>query len=140
GRGYSFTVPTDEPAHAPIKLPAERVVCTPYQGKLRIAGSMEYRRADEPLDRARVRAIVESARPLLRGVRWSERTDEWVGPRPVSTDGLPLIGATNTPGVYVAGGHGMWGYTLGPITGQLLAEQIETGKQPGALHAFSPTR
>lgn len=140
GRGYSFTVPTDEPALSPIKLPAERVVCTPYQGKLRVAGSMEFRGADEPLDRARVEAIVESARPLLRGVRWSERTDEWVGPRPVSTDGLPLIGATDTPGVYVAGGHGMWGYTLGPVTGRLLAEQITTGKQPDALRAFSPTR
>lgn len=140
GRGYSFTVPTDEPALSPIKLPAQRVVCTPYQGQLRVAGSMEFRRADEPLDQARIRAIIESAEPLLKGMHWAERTDEWVGPRPVSTDGLPLIGATNRPGVYAAGGHGMWGYTLGPITGQLLAEEITTGKRPDALRAFSPTR
>src|SRR5699024_9207787 len=140
GRGYSFTVPTDEPALAPIKLPAQRVVCTPYQGQLRGAGSMEVRRADEPLDQARIRAIIESAKPLLKGMHWNERTDEWVGPRPVSTDGLPLIGASDQPGVYIAGGHGMWGYTLGPITGQLLAEEITTGKRPEALRAFSPTR
>lgn len=140
GRGYSFTVPTDEPTSWPIKLASARVVCTPYQGQLRVAGSMEFRRPDEPLDRARIEAIIESARPLLRGVRWSERTDEWVGPRPVSTDGLPLVGATDAPGVYVAGGHGMWGYTLGPATGRLLAEQITTGKRPDALRAFSPTR
>lgn len=140
GRGYSFTVPTDEPANSPIKLPAQRVVCTPYQGQLRVAGSMEFRRADEPLDQARIRAIIDSAKPLLKGMHWNERTDEWVGPRPVSTDGLPLIGATDRPGLYVAGGHGMWGYTLGPITGQLLAEEITTGKRPDALRAFSPTR
>ncbi|MDA8371168.1 MAG: FAD-binding oxidoreductase [Nocardiopsaceae bacterium] len=140
GRGYSFTVPTDAPVNTPVYLPAERVACTPYQGKLRVAGTMEFRKADAPLDRKRIDAIVRSAKPLLSGVSWEERTDEWVGSRPVSTDGLPLIGATRAPGVYVAGGHGMWGLTLGPITGKLLAEQITTGKQPAALRPFDPSR
>jgi D-amino-acid dehydrogenase len=44
------------------------------------------------------------------------------------------------PGVFVAGGHGMWGITLGPISGQLLAEQIVTGGRPRALEAFDPLR
>ena len=50
--------------------------------------------------------------------------DIWVGARPVTPDGLPVVGATHSPGVYVAGGHGMWGIVLGPATGKLLAEQI----------------
>ncbi|KAA5825835.1 FAD-dependent oxidoreductase [Saccharopolyspora hirsuta] len=140
GRGYSFTVPTDEPVPGPIYLPAARVACTPYQGGLRVAGTMEFRPVDAPLDRGRVEAIVRSARPLLRGVRWEERRDEWVGGRPVTPDGLALIGATKLPGTYVAGGHGMWGLTLGPLTGRLLAEQITTGKRPALLRPFDPLR
>lgn len=140
GRGYSFTVPTDEPVPGPIYLPAVRVACTPYQGKLRVAGTMEFRDADAPLYQRRVDAIIASARPLLTGVSWEDRTDTWVGPRPVTPDGRPLIGATHAPGIFVAGGHGMWGLTHGPATGRMLAEQITTGKQPEALREFDPTR
>lgn len=140
GRGYSFTVPTEQPVPGPIYLPTVRVACTPYQGALRVAGTMEFRPADAALDRGRIEAIVRSARPLLSGVDWDGRRDEWVGPRPVTADGLPLIGATNTPGVFVAGGHGMWGLTLGPLTGRLLTEQIVTGKQPATLRPFDPLR
>ncbi|MCV7151179.1 NAD(P)/FAD-dependent oxidoreductase [Mycolicibacterium pyrenivorans] len=139
GRGYSFTVPTERPVPAPIYLPEVRVACTPYRGGLRVAGTMEFRGPDDPAVPARIEAIVASTSPLLDGLRWQERTDEWVGPRPVTTDGRPLIGAV-TNGVYVAGGHGMWGLAHGPITGRLLAEQITTGKQPAALRAVDPLR
>ena len=70
---------------------------------------------------------------------WNQRSDVWVGPRPVSTDGRPVIGQVDSH-VYVAGGHGMWGLAQGPVTGRLLAEQVTTGKQPGALLAFDPRR
>ena len=140
GRGYSFTVPTDEPVPGPVYLPAVRVACTPYQGGLRVAGTMEFRSPDAALDPDRVAAIVRSARPLLRGVDWSRRHDEWVGPRPVTADGLPLVGATRMPGLFVAGGHGMWGLTLGPLTGRLLSEQIICGKRPALLRPLDPLR
>lgn len=140
GRGYSFSVPTDEPVAGPIYLPGARVACTPHQGRLRVAGTMEFRRPDEPPVPARVEAITASARRLLCGVRWEERSEPWVGARPVTTDALPVVGATRDPAVYVAGGHGMWGMTLGPVTGRLLAEQITTRKQPPELAPFDPLR
>lgn len=139
GRGYSFTVPVDRPIPGPIYLPDARVACTPYQGALRVAGTMEFRSPDAPLDAARVGAIIESTAPLLDGVRWNERTDVWVGPRPVTPDGRPLIGEVARD-VYVAGGHGMWGLAHGPVTGRLLAEYITTGKQPEDLREFDPLR
>ena len=139
GRGYSFTVPVDRPVPGPIYLPEVRVACTPYHGGLRVAGTMEFRGPDEPAIPARIEAIVASTAPLLDGLRWDQRTDEWVGPRPVTADSRPLIGAA-APGIFVAGGHGMWGLAHGPITGRLLAEQITTGKQPTALRAVDPLR
>ena len=139
GRGYSFTVPVDRPIPGPIYLPDVRVACTPYKGALRVSGTMEFRDPHEPAVPARVGAIVASASSLLDGVRWAERSDIWVGPRPVTPDGRPLLGEMSR-GVYVAGGHGMWGLAHGPVTGRLLAEQITTGKQPEALRDFDPLR
>jgi D-amino-acid dehydrogenase len=54
GRGYSFTVPVDRPVPGPMYLPDVRVACTPYQGALRVAGTMEFRSPDDPLQPARV--------------------------------------------------------------------------------------
>lgn len=140
GRGYSFSVPADPMPRQPIYLPAVRVAITPLGERLRVAGMMEFRRPEAPLDPRRIEAIVESARPFLRGVDLEDRQDEWVGARPVTVDGMPLIGATASPRVFVAGGHGMWGITLGPITGQLLAEQVATGVTPPELRALDPRR
>ncbi|AXX30963.1 D-amino acid dehydrogenase small subunit [Actinosynnema pretiosum subsp. pretiosum] len=140
GRGYSFTVPVDRPVPGPVYLPGVRVACTPYRGGLRVAGTMEFRPPDAPGVHARLEAITASAEPLLDGVRWRERHDVWVGSRPVTPDGRALIGATREPTVHVAGGHGMWGFAQGPVTGRLLAERITTGKQPEALRPFDPLR
>lgn len=143
GRGYSFTVHPEHVPTNPVYFPAQRVACTPLGGPedgLRVAGMMEFRSPDAPLDPRRIKAIIDAATPMLKGVDWSRRTDEWVGSRPCTTDGIPLVGRTRTEGVYVAGGHGMWGIALGPLTGRLLAEQVATGRTPDLLHSFDPRR
>jgi D-amino-acid dehydrogenase len=141
GRGYSFTVPVERPVFGPIYLPDARVACTPLAaGKLRVTSMMELRRPEAPASAAVVDAIVDSTRRYLDGVRWAERDEIWVGPRPLSPDGRPLVGEVSEHRIYVAGGHGMWGMKQGPATGRLLAEQITTGKQPPGLREFDPTR
>lgn len=140
GRGYSFSVPVEQVPAGPVYFPAQRVACTPLGDRLRVAGMMEFRRPQAPLDKRRINAIAEAARPLLAGADLGARRDEWVGSRPCTTDGLPLIGGTRSPRVYAAGGHGMWGITLGPATGRLLAERIVTGRRPAELAPFDPLR
>ena len=140
GRGYSFSVEVEDLPNGPVYFPAARVACTPIGDRLRVAGMMEFRRPEAPLDQRRIQAIVAAARPLLVGADLDHRQDEWVGARPVTSDGLPLIGATRSSRVFVAGGHGMWGITLGPVTGRLLAEQMVTGQVPAPLKPFSPLR
>lgn len=140
GRGYSFTIPIEHVPTGPVYFPAQRVACTPAGDRLRVAGMMEFRPADAALDTRRIEAIVDAARPLLRGAELGSRRDEWVGARPCTPDGLPLIGATKSPRVFVAGGHGMWGITLGPATGDLLARAMLTGATPAELRPFDPLR
>ena len=140
GRGYSFTLPVDGLPAGPTYFAAQRVVCTPVRERVRVAGMMEFTAPDRPADPRRVQAVIDAARPMLPGADFSRRTDEWAGPRPCTTDGLPLVGPTRSPRVHVCGGHGMWGIALGPLSGKLLAESIVTGQSAAELAPLHPLR
>ncbi|MGC0365577.1 D-amino-acid dehydrogenase [Rhodococcus sp. 27YEA15] len=140
GRGYSFSVKPDHLPKNPVYFPTQRVACTPLHDRFRVAGMMEFRSPDAPLDQRRVQAIVDAAKPMLTGIDWTARDEEWVGSRPCTTDGLPLIGATKSPRVHVAGGHGMWGIALGPLTGKMVAESMTVGTMPTVMRHFDPLR
>jgi glycine/D-amino acid oxidase-like deaminating enzyme len=62
--------------------------------------------------------------------------------RPVTDDGLPLIGRVpGIAGVYVATGHGPWGMLNAPATGLALAELITEGTAASVdLSPFDPAR
>lgn len=140
GRGYSFTVePEHMPTH-PIYFPAQRVACTPLGDRFRIAGTMEFRDVNHKLEPKRIEAIVAAATPVYKGINWAQRKEEWVGGRPCTADGLPLIGQTGSGNVSVAGGHGMWGVALGPLSGKILASQITGQQVPTLARHFNPLR
>ena len=49
----------------------------------------------------------------------------WAGLRPFSPDGLPYVGRTKKyDNLLIGTGHAMLGWTLGPVTGKLLAQSI----------------
>ena len=70
--------------------------------------------------------------------------------RPVTEDGLPLIGAVpGAVGAYVATGHSVWGMLNAPATGEAMAELILDGTAqhvdlapfaPGRLRPLDPAR
>jgi glycine/D-amino acid oxidase-like deaminating enzyme len=62
--------------------------------------------------------------------------------RPVTRDGLPLIGSVpGVPGAYVATGHSVWGILNAPATGEAMAELITEGRARTVdLSPFDPTR
>lgn len=76
--------------------------------------------------------------PALAGARIEA---VWSGVRPMSPDGLPVIGWFPQPeGFFVAGGHGGQGMILGGGTGRLVAELL-TDKVPFVDAApFDPAR
>ena len=70
--------------------------------------------------------------------------------RPVTQDGLPLIGpAPGQKGIYLVTGHGVWGILNAPATGEAVAELIADGAastldlspfDPGRLASLDPLR
>jgi D-amino-acid dehydrogenase len=60
-----------------------------------------------------------------------ELLEIWRGLRPCSPDGLPFLGrSTAWKNLTVAAGHAMIGLSLGPVTGEIVA-QLVTGAAPG---------
>jgi glycine/D-amino acid oxidase-like deaminating enzyme len=62
--------------------------------------------------------------------------------RPVTEDGLPLIGKVpQIEGAYVATGHNVWGILNAPATGEALTELIADGAARSTdLRPFDPSR
>jgi len=141
GKGYSFSVGGGEPLRRLLYFDDAHVVALPAGGRVRIAGTMEFDGTRDAFDRRRVEAMIRAVRPLLPGLDWSDVGGEWVAPRPMTPDGLPVIGAL--PGsqrVFVATGHNMLGLTLGPSTGKAIASLVCGAPPDVDLRAFAPGR
>jgi glycine/D-amino acid oxidase-like deaminating enzyme len=87
----------------------------------------------------RLQAICERLSPVFRADRIIARQACF---RPVTQDGLPLIGKVpRSEGAYVASGHSVWGILNAPATGEALAELIaDGGARSTDLTPFDPIR
>lgn len=87
----------------------------------------------------RLQAIAERLSPLFRAEKIIARQACF---RPVTQDGLPLIGKVpRSEGAYVACGHNVWGILNAPATGEALAELIADGVAHSTdLSPFDPNR
>lgn len=143
-KGYSLTVRSTEACPSiPMILSEEKITITPLPGRIRFGGTLSLAGFDASVDGRRVtpiRAQVARYRPDL-SPRDVARLDVWAGFRPVSPDGLPIVGRSRSQAdVIVATGHGMMGITLAPVTGRLVAD-LATGRH-GAIdpEPLSPRR
>ncbi|AGB75532.1 MULTISPECIES: NAD(P)/FAD-dependent oxidoreductase [Rhizobium] len=83
--------------------------------------------------------LLQEASRVLQGNPKLEIGDYGVGPKPIPGDGEPVFGELQAiPGYFVAFSHS--GATLGLIAGELLADEIATGKRHPLLASFRPER
>lgn len=141
GNGYSFTVHGDElPSHS-LDSPEQHLAMTPMNGGLRVTGRMELGQAQRGLRPGAIQAVVKAARRLLPEIDWSRTTQEWTGPRPLTGDGLPLIGRSRlAPGLLLATGHGWLGVTLAAPTARVLVDVLLDRPPAIDLGPFDPDR
>ena len=83
--------------------------------------------------------VIARIRQKLRGQPDVQLAEVKLGERPVPLDGLPVVGAVpGAPRIFMAVMHS--GVTLGPLVGQLLAEEILHGRSSPLLSSFRPAR
>jgi len=93
----------------------------------------------EPEEIGRLQEIAERLSSLFRADRIVSRQACF---RPVTQDGLPLIGKVpHSQGLYVATGHNVWGILNAPASGEAAAELIADGAAHSVdLAPFDPAR
>lgn len=125
GKGYSYTVPVEQMPRTLVHALDLHCVAIPMHDRLRIVGMMEFDGHPERMNTARIGVLTRAASGLIADADWEHRTDEWVGARPMTADGMPLLGAVRgRPEVIVASGHNMHGLSLGPVTGEVVADLV----------------
>ncbi|MDQ3695805.1 MAG: FAD-dependent oxidoreductase, partial [Chloroflexota bacterium] len=145
GKGYSLDFvpsPLPEPVRHALYLHEDRVAITPLAGRLRLAGTMELSGLNHQIEPRRVAAIARAGAGFLRD--WPEGATPdtvWAGGRPMTPDGLPVIGlAPGFGNLAIASGHAMLGVTLAPATAEAIAELLTTGAAPAAIAPFRADR
>ncbi len=115
----------------------------PLGTRLRVAGTAEFAGEDLRLRPERVENLLK----LLSAIypRIAARLDlaggyAWTGLRPMSADGLPFVGATRVPGLYLNAGHGHLGWTHACGSAHLVADLIAGGLTEIDPESYRATR
>jgi D-amino-acid dehydrogenase len=101
----------------------------PMRRGVRLTTGVEFADRDappSPVQLARDEPLARELFPLTERLE----PEPWMGCRPCLPDMVPVIGkGERHQGLWFAFGHAHHGFTLGPVTGRLLAEMM-TGEEP----------
>jgi glycine oxidase len=115
------------------------VYLVPRAGGEVVVGATQEERVDATVTAGQVLELLRAATDLVPDLGECELVETVVRHRPATPDNAPLLG-TYTGGVIVAAGHHRNGVLLAPVTADLIAELVATGKSAPLLEAFAPGR
>ena len=148
-KGYHVEYTGVAAPQRPVFLGESRVVATPLAGRVRLAGTLEFGSDPDTVDYRRVDAITRAGAERLDGLAGATPSAVWRGPRPVTADGMPMVGrAPGNERVIIAAGHAMLGITMAPVTA-VWVERLARGEDldaelaaiaPGRFHRFPHRR
>jgi D-amino-acid dehydrogenase len=133
-KGYSVTFAAPmvgTPLRIPIVDDQLHSVVTPLGGNVRVAGTAEFTGYDLTVRRDRIANLIELLRTLLPSSSFDMATAKpWCGLRPMSADGVPIVGETSVSNLFVNTGHGHLGWTMAVGSARLLADVIGKKSSP----------
>ncbi len=125
---------------APVMLASGKFVATPMEGRLRLAGVVEFGGLEAGPSRSPFELLKRGGLTAMPGLTWT-REEEWMGHRPAPADSIPVIGEVpGVRGAFLGFGHHHIGLTGGPKTGRLLAQMIAGQKPNIDVTPYSPAR
>jgi D-amino-acid dehydrogenase len=129
-RGYHLQLP--DPGISlplPVSFAGGKFYATPMESGIRLAGTVEFARADAAPDFTRAQRLGEIASRWLSGLQRDGAT-QWMGNRPCMPDTLPVIDRLQkNPNVILAFGHGHNGMTSASATGRIVSD-LAAGRPP----------
>ena len=140
-RGYHIMLP--KPPIMPnrfITFMDRKFATLPHEDGLRVTSGVEYAKVDAPPDFRRIRSMLPYAQESIRNLVAPEQSI-WLGRRPTLPNSVPVISRSpKHDNVLFAFGHSHLGLTMGPATGQIIAD-LAAGRDPGIdLTPYRPVR
>lgn len=128
-KGYTVTFECDGQRLPRVSIvdDSKHLAITLLGSRLRISGFAEVVGEDRTVDGSRVAyllAALDNIFPSVCSTLAKNNARVWTGLRPVSADGLPIIGDCGIQGLFVNTGHGHLGWTMAVGSGQLLVDHI----------------
>jgi glycine oxidase len=106
-----------------------------------LGSTMEYAGFQPEVTPEGLARILSATATLCPGLMRAKLRRAWAGLRPVTPDGLPVIGRDpEVAGLWYATGHGRNGILLAGLTGRIMAQLINAEEPSQDLRAFSPGR
>jgi len=141
-RGYHVELSGMEPLpRNRILLMDGRMAATPSRFGLRITGHVEFSHPDALPDWRHADVLRQFTLGAYRFERQPDKVAIWMGRRPSTPDGLPILGrATRFANLIHAFGHGHIGVASAPNTALAVADLIEHRRPAFDLSPYSPRR
>lgn len=131
----------------PRKEMVRHVVRTPdvyliprSDGRMLIGATQEEAGFDKQIVPDTIQRLRAAALALVPRLTEARTLEAWAGLRPGTPDALPILGATSTPGYFVATGHFRDGILLAPVTARVMGQVIAGEKPEFELKAFAVGR
>jgi D-amino-acid dehydrogenase len=132
-KGYSVTIRNDSSGTClsiPIIDDQLHAALVPVNGALRVAGSAEFAGYDLRIQQARIGNLLRLLGTALPRFPFAlSDVRPWCGLRPMSVDGVPVIGRTSIGNLAVNTGHGQLGWTMAAGSAQLMDDLLD-GRTP----------
>jgi glycine oxidase len=109
-------------------------------GELVIGATQEELGPDTTVTAGGVWELLRDARALLPGISELEFAEASAGLRPGTPDNAPVLGPSALPGLVLATGHFRNGVLLTPVTADVIADCLDTGRLPDLAAPFAATR
>jgi glycine oxidase len=113
------------------------VYLVPYdKDGLIVGATVEDRGFDPSVTAGAVHDLLRDAIEVVPGVTELELVETLARWRPGTPDNAPLLGHSELPGLALATGHYRNGVLLAPVTGDAIAELLDTGALPAVAAPF----
>jgi len=137
-KGYSITVPLNDEVSQQAApwvsiLDDEAKIVTSRLGvdRFRIAGTAEFNGDNRDIRDDRINPLIEWCRRYFPSVD-TEHVVSWAGLRPMMPNMMPRVGSGKRAGVFYNTGHGHLGWTLSPITAEMIGEVVARSMLSGS--------
>ena len=126
-KGYSITIPSSEGVpqlNSSVIDSSRRLAVSRLGSSIRVTFRAEFGGYDTSVDKVACEVPMDYIKGLFGNSLNYTAAHYWAGFRPMTPDGLPIVGPTRLSNLFLNAGHGHLGWTMAPATSKTMAEAL----------------